>query len=94
MNPQPQATPRRVVTVEYLADYLRRNFEANKHLRDVSVRGEISGISRQHNGNVYFVLKDRGALLNCVSFPTETIRIPAHLENGQEIGRASCRERV
>lgn len=85
MNPQPQATPRRVVTVEYLADYLRRNFEANKHLRDVSVRGEISGLSRQPNGNVYFVLKDRGALLNCVSFPTETIRMPAHLENGQAV---------
>ena len=85
MNAQPQATQRRVVTVEYLADYLRRNFEANKHLRDVSVRGEVSGLSRQPNGNAYFVLKDRGAVLNCVSFPTETIRMPAHLENGQAV---------
>lgn len=85
MNVQPQATPRRVVTVEYLADYLRRNFEANRHLRDVSVRGEVSGLSRQPNGNAYFVLKDRGAVLNCVSFPTETIRMPAHLENGQAV---------
>ncbi len=85
MNAQPQATPRRIVTVEYLADYLRRHFEANKHLRDVSVRGEVSGLSRQPNGNAYFVLKDRGAVLNCVSFPTETIRMPAHLENGQAV---------
>ena len=48
------------------------------------MRGEISNLRAQANGNVYFDLKDRDALLNCVAFSEAAASFP-ELANGDEV---------
>lgn len=85
MTAQPDAGATRVVTVGRLADYLRRKLEADANLRNIGVRGEVTGVFRQSSGNVNFSLKDRDALVNCFAFASDAVRFPARLENGQAI---------
>lgn len=57
----------RVISVTALANYIKSIFEAEMMLFNISVIGEIS--SWNYSGdNVFFTLKDSGALVNCVFF--------------------------
>ncbi|MFN2459334.1 MAG: exodeoxyribonuclease VII large subunit [Candidatus Velthaea sp.] len=73
-----------VVAVNRLANYIARRLGEDPKLRRLGVRGEISGLSVQPNGNVYFDLKDREALVNCVAWSEAAATLPP-LENGAEI---------
>ncbi len=85
MTAEPGPRTPRVVTVARLADYLRRKLDADANLKNVGVRGEVTGVFRQANGNVNFALKDRDALINCFAFGKYAERFPARLENGLAI---------
>ncbi|HWT04983.1 MAG TPA: exodeoxyribonuclease VII large subunit, partial [Xanthomonadales bacterium] len=74
----------RIVAVSRLANYIAGLFARERAFARIGVRGEISNLREQANGNVYFDLKDRDALLNCVAFSEAAATFPA-LANGDEI---------
>ncbi len=78
------APPYPVVPVWRLARYLAKKLDADPKLRRIGVRGEISGLTENANGNVYFDLKDRDALVKCIVWSDAAANLPP-LANGQEI---------
>jgi exodeoxyribonuclease VII large subunit len=52
-------------TVGELTEHIRRMFQENIWLQDVTVRGEISNMRRASSGHWYFTLKDDQAQLRC-----------------------------
>jgi len=56
---------RRPVSVYQLNQYIKRSIETDPILRDVAVHGEISRITFQKNGYVYFDLKDERSSISC-----------------------------
>lgn len=56
------------VTVTQLNEYVRKMISGDPMLRQISVRGEISGFKRHISGHLYFTLKDEGARVQCVMF--------------------------
>jgi exodeoxyribonuclease VII large subunit len=66
----------RVVSVARLATYITKLFEKEPAFTRLGVRGEITNYKPQANGNVYFDLKDDGALLNCVAFKEAAATFP------------------
>lgn len=57
----------KAISVSQLSGYIKGIFEAEELLHNISVYGEISGLSVLR-GNAYFSLKDENALLSCVFF--------------------------
>lgn len=55
------------VTVTQLSTYLKQIFDAEELLHNISVVGEISGMSYTR-GTAYFTLKDDSSALSCVCF--------------------------
>ncbi|HEX3464429.1 MAG TPA: exodeoxyribonuclease VII large subunit [Candidatus Elarobacter sp.] len=74
----------RIVAVSRLANYIAGLFSRERAFARLGVRGEISNLRAQPNGNTYFDLKDRDALLNCVAFSEAAASFP-ELANGDEI---------
>ncbi|HEY6234656.1 MAG TPA: exodeoxyribonuclease VII large subunit, partial [Candidatus Elarobacter sp.] len=74
----------RVVAVSRLANYIAGLFTRERAFARLGVRGEISNFRLQANGNAYFDLKDRDALLNCVAFSEAAATFP-ELANGDEV---------
>ena len=56
---------RRPISVYQLNQYIKRSIETDPVLRDVAVHGEISRITFQKNGYVYFDLKDERSSDSC-----------------------------
>ena len=56
---------RRPISVYQLNQYIKRSIETDPVLRDVAVHGEISRITFQKNGYVYFDLKDERSSVSC-----------------------------
>jgi exodeoxyribonuclease VII large subunit len=78
------AQPERVFGVKRVADYIRRKLEADPKLRELSVRGEISNLSPQKNGIVYFDLKEDEAVLRCFAWSNDAAKFPP-LANGRAV---------
>ncbi|HEY0392969.1 MAG TPA: exodeoxyribonuclease VII large subunit [Candidatus Elarobacter sp.] len=74
----------RVVAVSRLANFIAGMFQRERAFARLGVRGEISNLRVQANGNAYFDLKDRDALLNCVAFSEAAATFP-QLANGDEV---------
>ncbi len=74
----------RVVGVARLANYIAGVFGREKAFARLGVRGEVSNLREQANGNVYFSLKDRDALLECVAFSEAAAAFPS-FANGDEV---------
>lgn len=53
-------------SVSDLNRYVRQHLESDFRLRDVRVRGEVSGFRAYPSGHWYFSLKDANAQVNCV----------------------------
>jgi exodeoxyribonuclease VII large subunit len=84
MNAVDRAPSYPVVPVWRLANYIKRKLDADPKLRRLGVRGEVSGLTEHANGNVYFDLKDRDALVKCIVWSDAAATLPP-LVNGQEI---------
>ena len=57
----------KAISVSQLSGYIKGIFDAEELLHNVSVFGEVSGLSVLR-GNAYFFLKDEEAILQCVYF--------------------------
>jgi exodeoxyribonuclease VII large subunit len=80
--PASTATP--VITPGRLGRYLEKKLADDRHLRFVGVQGEVSNLHAQANGNLYFSLKDRDAVLNCVAFAERAATFP-EFANGADV---------
>lgn len=91
----PETPP--VLSVTQLARYLKELLETDEMLREVWVRGEISGCRTYASGHCYFTLKDAEAQLPCVFFKHARQRSAApDLRDGLAVsasGRISLYER-
>jgi len=83
VRPQ-ESSSARIVAVARLSAYLRNVLGNDKWLRNIGVRGEISGLSASKNSHVFFSLKDADALLNCIVWSDQARDLPS-LENGQAV---------
>jgi exodeoxyribonuclease VII large subunit len=73
-----------VITPSRLGRYLEKKLADDRHLRYVGVQGEVSNLRVQPNGIIYFSLKDREAMLNCIAFAERAAGFPA-FENGADV---------
>ncbi len=83
------------LTVAQLVRQIKDLVEADKVLRDVWVRGEVSNWTQSSAGHVYFTLKDRDASMRCVMWRTDAARVFRLPGNGDAIevhGRVSLYE--
>ncbi len=81
-----------VFSVSELNEYVGTLLSADPNLSEIRVSGEISGFKRHSSGHLYFSLKDENALVRCVMFRQQAIRLNFRPEDGMQVvlyGRAS-----
>lgn len=85
-----------VFSVSELNEYVGLLLSADPNLCEVKVSGEISGFKRHSSGHLYFSLKDENALVRCVMFRQQAMRLTFAPQDGMQVllyGRASLYER-
>ncbi|MBT2738080.1 exodeoxyribonuclease VII large subunit [Bacillus sp. ISL-7] len=75
----------RYLSVNALTKYIKRKFDADPHLRDVHVRGEISNFKQHSSGHMYFTLKDEKARILAVMFSSQSRSMKFTPENGMKV---------
>jgi exodeoxyribonuclease VII large subunit len=73
-----------VRTVSEFTSGLARWFAKQEAFKGAAISGEISGLKEINGGHLTFLLKDRGAGLNCIAWRSTIPRLPA-LQNGAAI---------
>ena len=77
--------PGRHLTVKALTKYIKRKFDADPHLKNVSVKGELSNVKHHSSGHIYFTLKDDSARIMAVMFAASAKNVAFRPENGMEV---------
>ncbi|KKB37241.1 exodeoxyribonuclease VII large subunit [Bacillus thermotolerans] len=75
----------RYLTVKALTKYIKRKFDADPHLTNVLVKGEISNFKRHSSGHMYFTLKDEKARVLAVMFSSANRSLKFVPENGMQV---------
>lgn len=75
----------RFLTVTALTKYIKRKFDADPHLHDVFVKGEISNFKQHSSGHMYFTLKDERARILAVMFASQNRSLKFIPENGMKV---------
>lgn len=75
----------RYLTVTALTKYIKRKFDADPHLQDVLVKGEISNFKQHSSGHMYFTLKDEKARILAVMFSGSARSMKFNPENGMKV---------
>lgn len=75
----------RFLTVSALTKYIKRKFDADPHLQDVLVKGEISNFKQHSSGHMYFTLKDEKARILAVMFSSYNRTMKFSPENGMKV---------
>ncbi|MGJ7921304.1 exodeoxyribonuclease VII large subunit [Neobacillus sp. LXY-4] len=75
----------RYLTVIALTRYIKRKFDADPHLQDCYVKGEISNFKQHSSGHMYFTLKDDKARVLAVMFARENRSMKFQPENGMQV---------
>ncbi|MEH7417645.1 exodeoxyribonuclease VII large subunit, partial [Neobacillus drentensis] len=75
----------RYLSVNALTKYIKRKFDADPHLREVLVRGEISNFKQHSSGHMYFTLKDEKARILAVMFAGQSRFMKFSPENGMKV---------
>ncbi|WP_338750016.1 exodeoxyribonuclease VII large subunit [Bacillus sp. FJAT-52991] len=75
----------RYLTVKALTKYIKRKFDADPHLTNVFVKGEISNFKMHSSGHMYFTLKDDQARMLAVMFSSANRSLKFRPENGMQV---------
>ncbi|MEG0473428.1 MAG: exodeoxyribonuclease VII large subunit, partial [Solibacillus sp.] len=73
------------LTVKALTKYIKRKFDADPHLRDVYVMGELSNVKIHSSGHIYFTLKDEGSRINATMFRSQASKLSFKPEEGMKV---------
>ena len=79
-----------------LNEYVSLVLSNDPNLCDLRVSGEISGFKQHSSGHLYFSLKDENALVRCVMFRQQAMRLNFEPKDGMQVllyGRASLYEK-
>ncbi len=71
-----------VLTVSQLNDYAANLLRRDFLLKNICVKGEISGYKRHTSGHAYFSLKDEISVISCVMFKPDTFGLGFKPSNG------------
>ena len=72
-------------TVSELNAYIKNIFENDRTLRAVTVRAEISNLTRHSTGHLYFTLKDSEGQIKAVMFRSSAMRMAFMPEAGMKV---------
>ncbi|MFZ7945186.1 MULTISPECIES: exodeoxyribonuclease VII large subunit [Bacillaceae] len=75
----------RYLSVYALTKYIKRKFDADPHLHDIHVRGEISNFKQHSSGHMYFTLKDEKARILAVMFARQSRFMKFSPESGMKV---------
>lgn len=73
------------LSVQALTKYIKRKFEADPHLREVYVKGELSNVKLHNSGHIYFTLKDEHAQIQSVMYKMQAKQLAFKPENGMNV---------
>ena len=73
------------LTVKALTKYIKRKFDADPHLRDVYVMGELSNVKIHSSGHIYFTLKDDDSRINATMFRNQAAKLSFKPEEGMKV---------
>lgn len=74
------------LSVQALTKYIKKKFDADPHLRDVFVKGELSNVKKHTgSGHIYFTLKDEKTQIAAVMFAKSANRLKFVPENGMKV---------
>ena len=80
------------VSVTQLTGYIKLLLDRDEILAQACVRGELSNYKIHSSGHHYFTLKDEGAVISCVLFRSDAMRLRFRPESGMKViltGRVS-----
>lgn len=73
------------LTVKALTKYIKRKFDADPHLREVYVKGELSNVKIHSSGHIYFTLKDDSARITAAMFRAQASKLKFKPEEGMMV---------
>ncbi|MFH5835295.1 exodeoxyribonuclease VII large subunit [Proteiniclasticum sp. C24MP] len=82
----------KTMSVTDLNVYIKRNFDHDFILNNLTVMGEISNFKAHSSGHLYFSLKDESAKVNCVMFRSDASGLKIRPKDGMKVlvkGRVS-----
>ena len=80
------------VSVTQLTGYIKLLLDRDEILAQTCVRGELSNYKIHSSGHHYFTLKDEGAVISCVLFRSDAMKLRFRPESGMKViltGRVS-----
>ncbi|RHW41121.1 exodeoxyribonuclease VII large subunit [Neobacillus notoginsengisoli] len=75
----------RYLTVTALTKYIKRKFDADPHLQDIFLKGEISNLKQHSSGHMYLTLKDDRSRILAVMFAGNARGMKFVPENGMKV---------
>jgi len=73
------------LTVKALTKYIKRKFDADPHLRNVYVKGELSNVKIHTSGHIYFTIKDEQTRMSAVMFAAQARNLKFKPESGMNV---------
>ncbi len=73
------------LSVQALTKYVKRKFDADPHLRNVYVKGELSNVNNHPSGHIYFTLKDQHSRIRSAMFKSSASKLKFKPENGMNV---------
>ena len=73
------------VSVTQLTGYIKLLLDRDEILSQTCVRGELSNYKIHSSGHHYFTLKDEGAVISCVLFRSDAMRLRFRPESGMPV---------
>ncbi|MBL4931013.1 exodeoxyribonuclease VII large subunit [Clostridium paridis] len=75
----------KTLSVTDINNYIKRIFDNDFILNNLSVKGEISNLKYHSSGHIYFSLKDEFSKINCVMFKSDASKNDFRMKEGQNI---------
>ena len=63
------------ITVSQLGNYIKRIFDSEEMLHNISIFGEISAYKLYRGDTAYFTIKDENAMIDCVMFGANRLEV-------------------
>ena len=73
------------LTVQAVTKYIKRKFDADRHLRNVYIKGELSNVKIHPSGHIYFTLKDDKSRIQEAMFRGNATSLKFRPESGMNV---------
>ncbi|WP_432355372.1 exodeoxyribonuclease VII large subunit [Sporosarcina sp. A2] len=73
------------LTVQAVTKYIKRKFDADPHLRNVYIKGELSNVKIHPSGHIYFTLKDDKSRIQAAMFRGNASNLKFKPESGMNV---------